>query len=952
MGIRIQQYGRGPRNVGIGGVDAGFQPTLRGVNGTEGQQVLGTLLGVGAKLTDVAVREFVSSETARVSQSLQQMNEELAAESSRYMSEHQGENALDAGAHFDRFARETAQKHLEEGGFQGRFAEQFQRQAAGEVLRFREQGEAYGAQQKAAWTNAVYQGSVQENLNGIAKNYNNPEYIEFSLANMDELVDGFFPGMDNRARKTAFREEAAGRIVEGYLADGNIDGARGALDRYRDLLGKQGDTFERAIRGRETLVAERERKERPVREFNRIMAEKERLIQLSGNEAAGWQEARRLAAEVEDPEDRAAVMNMVMQEQNVGTRRRLASDMQKLMALSSGLSPAEQMEQLEAAGISAEGLQQVRTRLERGGATDPEAQRSGFMRLLWQAETALTDRESEETLLASAMQLGLDGEAARWVLKVRDGEYPGPQALSRALGAPVTDVALYLATCATLSQRGFNAENRPTESDLRSACAQAAGQLAMTYGGQNGTLVRASADVSLSDALLHGLQSSVSGLWWREKLPDVLKPEELQQLDIAQQFALSLGMMAGDIPTMAVGSLAGLSGNPAAASAAALGLTEGTRTWLEDNIRNGSPKDLKETLDRTKHVLTKAGKGAVVGGVTGGVGSRVAKTMNMAKAGPVARESAKVTSEMVTLPTVTAAVEGRLPEAADYADAAALILGMRVAGGAGNRFAQTMQTGASRLEERLRTIYRQTGITPDQIARDVKYDPELRKELIDLEKTIPEPFTAEGALAESSYQKALREIYSSDRSIKMTFKETGVKPSLVDRSQLRAYLDSLDSAEIKALKLTNPQDYLAVLKAIVRRFFPEKGELRFRRAEDGRALDYEHFVGRDIVRDEYLSTFLHTLKKQDILVEFTTSEGEAKAYLIRKFFDSNIQKDIWDMLVIRDGELKTKIARKEKKGRGYIESQIYRAGSEASQPTTAGGATESASTPRDVTKKE
>ena len=126
----------------------------------------------------------------------------------------------------------------------------------------------------------------------------------------------------------------------------------------------------------------------------------------------------------------------------------------------------------------------------------------------------------------------------------------------------------------------------------------------------------------------------------------------------------------------------------------------------------------------------------------------------------------------------------------------------------------------------------------------------------------------------------------------------------------------------------------------------ETGELRFRRGEDGRTLDYEHFVDRDIVRNDYLGTLPSTLRNRDIHVEFTTAEGEAKAYLIRKYLDADTQKDIWDMLVVRDGELKTKIARSGRKGAGYIEAQILGAGNEASRSASAGGATESASTPR------
>lgn len=193
-------------------------------------------------------------------------------------------------------------------------------------------------------------------------------------------------------------------------------------------------------------------------------------------------------------------------------------------------------------------------------------------------------------------------------------------------------------------------------------------------------------------------------------------------------------------------------------------------------------------------------------------------------------------------------------------------------------------------------------------------------------------------------QAAKKSIYSDDRSVRMDFEDTGVEPSLTDREQLRAYLESLHPADVKRLKLEDENAYLAMLKSIVRKFFPEKGTLRFRK--EGEALDYAHFVGRDVQRDSYVHTLLTTLKNDDITVEFATAEGKAKAYLIKKYFDAELQKDIWDMLVLHDGELTTKIARKGRKGGGYVESQIMGAGNEASHSATTGGAIENASTPR------
>ncbi len=141
-----------------------------------------------------------------------------------------------------------------------------------------------------------------------------------------------------------------------------------------------------------------------------------------------------------------------------------------------------------------------------------------------------------------------------------------------------------------------------------------------------------------------------------------------------------------------------------------------------------------------------------------------------------------------------------------------------------------------------------------------------------------------------------------------------------------------------------------MLKSIVRKVFPDGGELKYR-TEPKLPLElqgerYEHLL-KDSLRERYIHSLPKTLKDQDITVEFATPDGAQKAYWIKKYFDPEIQKDIWDILVVLDGELKTKIARKDNSGLRYIESQILQAGSEAPQtPRTLGGATENASTPR------
>jgi hypothetical protein len=270
MAIRIQQYNTGPRRIGVGGIDPGYQqPRIGNIAATAENQLAGTVLEAGKALTNVAIKEYVSTETTRVSQSLLAMQKELSAERDRYMAENQGQNAIEAGKHFEKFARETAQKYFQEGGFSGRFAEMFNKQAAGTALHFTEQGQAYGRQQEALWKDSNYKSSVQEKLNAISQDYNNPEFIEFQLHSFDELVDGMFPGMDNRARKLEFRQNAAGSIIEGYLSHDDIRGARGAFGQYKELLGDKANAVEVQIRNRADALEAKARaeEERRTREF-------------------------------------------------------------------------------------------------------------------------------------------------------------------------------------------------------------------------------------------------------------------------------------------------------------------------------------------------------------------------------------------------------------------------------------------------------------------------------------------------------------------------------------------------------------------------------------------------------------------------------------------------------------------------------------------------------------
>lgn len=270
MAIRIQQYNTGPLRIGVGGIDPGYQqPRIGNIAATAENQLAGTVLEAGKALTNVAIKEYVSTETTRVSQSLLAMQKELSAERDRYMAENQGQNAIEAGQHFEKFAKETAQKYFQEGGFSGRFAEMFNKQAALSGIHFTEQGQAYAKQQKAAWDKSVQDGEIENFLNLVAKNYDNPEFIELNQQNLFSRLSDMRPGLDNRALFSQINKSSAGSIVKGFLSHGNLKGAEGAVEHYRDLLGSDVNQYEVAIRNeRKQQEAEaRAEAERRTREF-------------------------------------------------------------------------------------------------------------------------------------------------------------------------------------------------------------------------------------------------------------------------------------------------------------------------------------------------------------------------------------------------------------------------------------------------------------------------------------------------------------------------------------------------------------------------------------------------------------------------------------------------------------------------------------------------------------
>lgn len=230
----------------------------------------------------------------------------------------------------------------------------------------------------------------------------------------------------------------------------------------------------------------------------------------------------------------------------------------------------------------------------------------------------------------------------------------------------------------------------------------------------------------LLEAIQAGFQTSVSGLLYHKKNPDLILPHEAPAFYRIMSKAASL---AGDIPFMVPGFLAGAAGGAAVGSAVpvvgnlaggvigggagSFALPEAMRSILMQHYEKGDIKDFGDFWERSSAVFLDTLKAGVIGGATAGVGGVAGKFLG--KATPALRTGGTVAAEVGTMVSVGSAMNGEVPSAEEFMDAAVLVGGLRGAGAAARR---------------LRTTYSKTGAKPAQLAMEAERDPVLKQELL------------------------------------------------------------------------------------------------------------------------------------------------------------------------------------------------------------------------------
>lgn len=228
---------------------------------------------------------------------------------------------------------------------------------------------------------------------------------------------------------------------------------------------------------------------------------------------------------------------------------------------------------------------------------------------------------------------------------------------------------------------------------------------------------------SFTDALEAGWQISVAGLATRGELPNKAIAASAPWYS---RIAASAASIAGDIPAMLAGAVAGGGTTAPSGPGAVIGATAGAfalpatlRSAMMDAYKHGSSMSWEDAWPRLSGIFMDTAKGWLTGAATGAAGLAAPLALPAAVS-PAVRATTQTAAEIGAMVTVGQALEGHVPSAQDFVDAAIMIGGVKFA-----------TAGAARL----RSIYRELGVDPRAVLQDARTDPTIAQDLIGGETT-------------------------------------------------------------------------------------------------------------------------------------------------------------------------------------------------------------------------
>jgi len=247
------------------------------------------------------------------------------------------------------------------------------------------------------------------------------------------------------------------------------------------------------------------------------------------------------------------------------------------------------------------------------------------------------------------------------------------------------------------------------------------------------------------DAFAAGWDRSVTGLVLNRHAPTSVLPANA---GIVSRVLNSVGQFAGDVPASYAGFVggeyAGIAAGGAVPGAGETGASEviggvagagfgmnatpeAARQILLDAYRakDGSIKTWKDAIHVISSSLWETTKAGVVGAATNLVGGKAGEIAINAGASKLVSAGATGAAQVTTSVATAAALDGHMPDAADFTTAALLTLGLHAAG----KLTPSQRDQVGRVQANVETLYRQTGVPPWEAAQRAASDPLFKQEL-------------------------------------------------------------------------------------------------------------------------------------------------------------------------------------------------------------------------------
>lgn len=388
---------------------------------------------------------------------------------------------------------------------------------------------------------------------------------------------------------------------------------------------------------------------------------------------------------------------------------------------------------------------------------------------------------------------------------------------------------------------------------------------------------------SFKDYLEAGWDMSVTGLVASGK-PDVVLPENAS---MAAQIASGIATVAGDLPAIipgffaggvaggAVGSAAGPVGTGVGATlgagAGSNALPAAIRKTLMDHYEKGDIKDFSDFWSRASAVFIETMKQGTIGAASMGAGvavGKVAAPLAGKALGTTVSKVAPPTAEIATMTTLGAAIEGEMPNAEDFTVAAgmvAVIHGLTKVGTGGTKH----------VSAKMRQIYAETGIKPEQVVEDAKTNPIVQQELLIDNGKIPEAYKTEAGVEKIESKPPVEAVSMAD--------VLNEPPPQIEPSSLavRTILDGVGEKPVPEKSGYSVQkaytDFVDKLNPIKQ--VSEEGYKLSRMANDFKA-KVKHIVERGTI--DYKTLEINGKGLNDIVAPFKDKLREFEAFLISK----------------------------------------------------------------------